>query len=46
VKLRFWLGAHDIAWSLRLSRSVCMWLLIRASNATDWGTFEEYGEEP
>lgn len=37
ARLRFWLAALDIAQALRVPRPVYLWLVARASNATDWG---------
>lgn len=37
ARLRFWLAALDLARILGAPRSVYLWILRRASNATDWG---------
>lgn len=37
TRLRFWLAALDVAEYLRAPLPVCLWLVARASNATDWG---------
>jgi len=42
ARLRFWLALLDVAHALRAPRPVYLWILGRASNATDWG---EVGDE-
>ena len=37
ARLRFWLAMLDLAHALRLPRSVYLWIVGRASDATDWG---------
>jgi hypothetical protein len=44
ARLRFWLWALDVAHALRGPRSVYLWLVERASNATDWGPAVERNE--
>ncbi len=44
--LRFWLWALDVAEALHAPRSVYLWLVGRASNATDWGPAVEHNDGP
>lgn len=37
ARLRFWLWALDVAHTIRAPRPVYLWLVGRASDATDWG---------
>lgn len=37
ARLSFWLCALDLAHAIRAPRSVYLWLVGCASNATDWG---------
>lgn len=37
TRLRFWLLALDVAHAVRASRCVYLWIVGRASDATDWG---------
>lgn len=37
ARLRFWLAMLDLAHALRLPRSFYLWIVERASKATDWG---------
>jgi len=37
LRLRFWLTVLDIAHTLRLPRSWYLWIVGKASDATDWG---------
>lgn len=44
ARLRFWLAALDGAHGVRAPRPVYLWLVGRASNATDWGEGAKFGE--
>lgn len=48
ARLRFWLAALDVAEALRAPLPVYLWLVARASNATDWGPpiAEQDGDRP
>jgi hypothetical protein len=37
ARLRFWLAALDVAQALHLPLPAYLWIVARASNATDWG---------
>ena len=37
MMLRFWLAMLDAAHAIRAPRCVYLWILGRASDATDWG---------
>lgn len=37
LRLRFWLAMLDVAKALHLPHPVYLWLVARASDATDWG---------
>lgn len=37
ARLRFWLAMLDLAHALHAPRPVYLWLVGRASDATDWG---------
>jgi hypothetical protein len=37
ARLRFWLFALDVAQYLRAPRPIYLWIVGRASDATDWG---------
>lgn len=46
MRLRFWLAMLDFAHTLRLPHPVYLWLVARASDATNWGSpFDEVLEE-
>jgi len=36
IRLSFWLAAIDVAHALRLPRSWYLWIVAKASDATDW----------
>jgi hypothetical protein len=38
ARLHFWLAAMDVAIKVRAPRRVYLWLVGRASDATDWGS--------
>lgn len=44
ARLRFWLAMLDLADLLHAPRPVYLWLVGRASAATDWGPGAERGE--
>ena len=37
ARLRFWLLALDVTFALRLPMRVRLWVIGKASDATDWG---------
>jgi hypothetical protein len=37
ARIRFWLAMLDVAHALRAPLPVYLWIVARASNATDWG---------
>lgn len=43
-RLRFWLAALDVADAVRAPLPVYLWLMRRASNATDWTPGATCGE--
>lgn len=42
--LRFWLAMLDVAHAVRATRAVYLWIVGRASDATDWGPGAKCGE--
>lgn len=44
IRLRFWLAMLDVDHAVRAPRVVYLWLVGRASAATDWGPGVERGE--